>query len=85
MQGVILPAIRSHYQTNPEFKQFIDNINPQDLGDVFEKIAADAIYHTGEDLNASFLKTLFREDFCVFVQILCKLLHGIPMNARLNL
>ena len=68
MQGVILPAIRAHYNADPDFKRFIDTIDPQDLGKAFDKIVTDALHHTGEDLNASFLKTMFGEDFCVFVQ-----------------
>lgn len=68
LQGAIFPAVRKYYLDNPEFKKFIDNIHPELIHKTINKICADAKKYTGEDLNAPFLKSLFGEDFCAFLQ-----------------
>jgi ubiquinone/menaquinone biosynthesis C-methylase UbiE len=68
IQGVIFPAIRKHYVENEEFKKYIDNITTEQLHKDIDKICADAKKYTGEDYNAKFLKTLFGDYFCAFLQ-----------------
>lgn len=76
IQGVILPAIREYYQSADkdgnkeakEFKKFIDTINPYILQETFKMMVDTSKLHSGEDLNYSFLESLFGEDFCVFIQ-----------------
>lgn len=68
VQGAIFPAIRKYYSENAEFRELIDTISPQIIHRVIDKITSDAKKYTGEDLNGTFLKSLFGEDFCVFLQ-----------------
>ncbi len=68
MQGVIFPALRSHYRDNLEFRKFIDELRPDQIHSVIEKCALDSEKLGGEILDASYLKSLFGEDFCVFIQ-----------------
>ena len=68
MEGAIMPAVRQYYRKNPDFKAFIDNIRPQVIHAAIDKICADAKKHTGDNLDGNSLKSLFGEDFCVFLQ-----------------
>lgn len=68
IQGAIFPAIRRYYRENREFKKFIDGINPAVIHQAIEKICADAAKYAGERFDKAFLKGLFGEDFCVFLQ-----------------
>lgn len=67
MQGVIFPALRKHYAENESFKKFIDGLSPAVLHSVFDKMNASSVKNGGEDLNSTFLKSLFGEDFCMFL------------------
>ena len=67
LEGAVFPAIRAWYLENEEFRGFIDNIQPEDFKQVFEKISNDMYKYTGE----SFLPLndeLFDVDLCVFIQ-----------------
>ena len=68
MQGRIMPAVREHYSEDPDFRWLIDNISPQLLHDVVDKICADSERHGGPQIDGAFLQSLFGEDFCVFLQ-----------------
>jgi ubiquinone/menaquinone biosynthesis C-methylase UbiE len=68
MQGMIMPAVRNHYRKDEWFKALIDNITPQLIHGVIDKICADSERYGGEKLDGEFLKSQFGEDFCVFLQ-----------------
>lgn len=68
IQGAIFPAVRQYYRENEAFKAFIDEVSSAKIHVVIDKIKADAKKHTGEEIPAEFLKSLFGEDFCVFLQ-----------------
>lgn len=68
VQGRMMPAARQHYREDRWFKELIDNISPQLIHGVIDKICADSEKYGGERLDGSFLKSLFGEDFCVFLQ-----------------
>jgi ubiquinone/menaquinone biosynthesis C-methylase UbiE len=68
MQGVIMPALRSHYRSDKAFKQLIDELSPETIHALIDKIVADAKKHAGQDLERDFLKSLFGWDFCVFLK-----------------
>jgi ubiquinone/menaquinone biosynthesis C-methylase UbiE len=68
MQGVIFPALRSHYRVNQEFKKFIDELRPDQIYSIIDKCTLDSKNLGGEILDESYLKSLFGEDFCVFLQ-----------------
>ncbi len=68
MQGVIFPALRDHYRKNDEFKNLIDNISPEMLDSVFEKIGIDSNKFGGPYIDSAELKSLFGVDYCVFLQ-----------------
>ena len=68
VQGKFMPAARQHYREDAWFKSLIDNISPPLIHGVIDKIAADSEKHGGEKLNSTYLKSLFGEDFCVFLQ-----------------
>jgi len=67
IQAVILPAIRKHYKTNKEFKKFIDNINFSEIDKILKFIVKVNKKNKGPNINYGFLKSLFGEDFCVFL------------------
>lgn len=68
MQGKIMPAARQHYREDEWFKSLIDNISPTLIHGVIDKICEDSKENGGEKLDDVFLKSLFGEDFCVFLQ-----------------
>ncbi len=68
VQGRIMPAARQHYREDEWFKSLIDNISPTLIHGVIDKICADSKQNGGEKLDDAFLKSLFGEDFCVFLQ-----------------
>jgi ubiquinone/menaquinone biosynthesis C-methylase UbiE len=68
VQGRIMPAARQHYREDQYFKALIDNISPALIHGVIDKICADSEKYGGEKINGEFLKSLFGEDFCVFLQ-----------------
>lgn len=68
VQGRVMPAARQHYREDEWFKSFIDNVSPQLIHGVIDKICADSEKYGGEKLDGAFLKSLFGEDFCVFLQ-----------------
>ena len=68
IQGSIFPAIREYYRSNIDFKNFIDNIKPDDIYDCIDKIVKVSNEYDIEGVNSEFLKGLFGEDFCVFLQ-----------------
>ena len=68
MQGVIMPALRQHYREDAAFKGLIDNLSPDTIHDVIDKVVADARAYAGQSFDADFLKGLFGWDYCVFLQ-----------------
>jgi hypothetical protein len=68
MQGAILPAVRSFYNQNPDFKDLIDRISTKEIYEIIDKIVEDTNKYANQDLDAKFLKNLFGTDFCVFLQ-----------------
>ena len=67
LEGAIFPAIREWYQKNDEFKDFIDNIKPEDFKSIHDKISSDMLKHTRE-VAPLFSNELFDVDLCVFIQ-----------------
>lgn len=68
VEGVIFPALREHYQKDETFKQFIDNIKPEDFFSLFQKISNDADRYTNAGFNFAMIAALFDEDYCVYLQ-----------------
>ncbi len=68
MQSVIFPALRNHYRNDHEFKKFIDQIAPDQIHTAIEKIGSDSEKYGGEYIDVKAVKSLFGEDFCVFLQ-----------------
>jgi ubiquinone/menaquinone biosynthesis C-methylase UbiE len=68
MEGVIMPAIRNHYHSSPDFKALIDNVCVESVHELIDKIVGDAKQYGNQDLDGKFLKSLFGTDFCVFLQ-----------------
>lgn len=67
MQGVIFPALRKHYLEDEGFRNLIDSLSPSLIHDAIESICKISLNNGGEDLNEPFLKSLFGEDFCMFL------------------
>ncbi len=67
IQGVILPAVRKYYNTNKNFKKFIDKLNHQEISKILKFIVENSKNLNGPNLDLQFLKTMFSEDFCVFL------------------
>lgn len=68
MQGRVMPAVRQHYREDDNFRQFIDTISPTVIHSLIDKIATDSEKYGGPLIEADYVKTLFGEDFCVFLQ-----------------
>jgi hypothetical protein len=62
-----MPAVREHYRQDQHFRRLIDNISPAVIHGIIDKVAEDSERH-GVKIEAQFLKSLFGEDFCVFLQ-----------------
>ena len=67
VQSVILPAVRKHYQSNKDFKKFIDNLNVKEMNKILKFVVKISKRNNGPKLNYNFLKTMLSEDFCVFL------------------
>ncbi len=68
MMDAIFPALQAYYRTNADFHRFIDTVTPAILHDAIDVVVAETKKRMGLDLGADFLKPLFHEDFCVFLQ-----------------
>jgi len=66
--GVIFPALQKYYRENKEFKDFIDNLNPGQIHKTINKICSDLKKFNNETNDAESMKSMFGEDFCVFLQ-----------------
>jgi ubiquinone/menaquinone biosynthesis C-methylase UbiE len=84
MQGVIFPALRQYYKENTEFREFVDNLNPGILHEAINKICADTKKHTGETFDSHQLKSLFGEEFCLFIKNYLQAPTCFRTYARLN-
>jgi SAM-dependent methyltransferase len=67
VQGTIFPAIRSYYQTNLDFRNLIDNLSVDIVHSIIDKICDDALEHAKQDLGREYLKSLFGEDYCLYL------------------
>jgi ubiquinone/menaquinone biosynthesis C-methylase UbiE len=79
-EDCIIPALRNYYQSNDEFRQIIDKINPKNFKQLFNYI--DTEFRNREQhmpLNLSDIESLFDVDFCVFIQ------NAIQAPVRLKL
>jgi hypothetical protein len=68
LEEAIFPAIREYYNKNSDFKELIDNINPEFFKKLFEFINNEAVKHTETSLNIESASQLFDTDLCVFIQ-----------------
>lgn len=67
LEGAVIPAIRDWYQKNEEFRDFVDNIEPDDFKSIYDAIASDMLTYTGETA-VPFNSELFDVDLCVMIQ-----------------
>ena len=67
VQSVILPAVRKHYQSNKDFRKFIDNLNFKEIDKIIKFIIQVSKKNKGPNINYNFLKSMLSEDFCVFL------------------
>lgn len=68
LPGVIFPAIRRHYAEDPGFKAFIDTISPAAIHRVIDEMSDHSDRHGGGRFDTAMLKSLFGEDFCMFLK-----------------
>ncbi len=68
LMEAVFPALQSYYRANEQFRQFIDSIRPSVIHGAIDLIVDEHGKRTNEALDGSFLKALFGEDFCVFLQ-----------------
>lgn len=78
-EDAILPALRTYYRENPEFKTFIDNISPEDFHGTIDTIREGMKKYTGEEVDLRLLKDLLDVDLCVTIQ------NGIQAPIRLRI
>ncbi len=84
---VIDTAVRGHYRENKPFANFVDNISPELLGELFIFLGEKIKNHTGESIKLDYLNTLFDEDLCLTVQntIQCHTRRNISQEYMENL
>jgi len=68
LMEAIFPALQDYYRNNSFFRTFVDTLNPDVIHGAINLITSEHELRTGEKLDPSFLKSLFGEDFCVFIQ-----------------
>jgi len=68
LEAAIIPAVREYYNGNREFKQFIDNVSPENFEDAGIFVERMMKEHTGEVANLDILTSLLDVDFCVMLQ-----------------
>lgn len=61
-------ALRSYYRNNKDFADFVNNVSPKLLNELFVFLEEKIKQHTGETIELDFLKKLFDEDFCITIQ-----------------
>lgn len=67
-EDAIIPAARDYYAANSAFRQFIDNIAPDDLHYFVDTAVQGLREHEGVEIDAGWLKDLLDVDLCVTVQ-----------------
>lgn len=67
VQSIVLPAIRKHYQSDKNFKKFIDNLKFKEIDKIIKFIIRVSKENKGPKINYNFLKSMLSEDFCVFL------------------
>jgi SAM-dependent methyltransferase len=68
-EGAILPAIRGHYRSNADFRDFIDGLQPEHLMHLVRLVEQGIEEHEGERIPLSALfSDMIDEDLCVFFQ-----------------
>jgi len=82
-EDAIIPAIRKYYTKDHRFKNFIDNVSPEDFAQVFDTIMKGINHYQGETIDLEFLKTLLDVDFCVFLQNLIQAPVRLPISENL--
>ena len=79
----VYPAIRAYYRDNPEFKNLIDNISPQNFDDIFTFIKT---YSENNgitvQLDRDVLKKLFDIDLCVTIQNIVQAPVRLPISEE---
>ena len=68
LPGAIFPAIRRHYVENHEFRAFIDAISPAEIHRMIDEMSEHSDRHGGGRFDTMMLKSLFGEDFCMFLK-----------------
>lgn len=65
----ILPTIREYYRTNDEFKNFVDNLSPDNFDNIFNFIEDKIYIHEDEKIKIKkYVRELFDIDLCVTIQ-----------------
>ena len=68
LEIAIVPAIRNYYNTNKNFKRFIDDLTPNDFFSIMDFISKKMRENTNEKINFDKIKPLFDSDFCLTIQ-----------------
>ena len=68
LENVIVPATRSYYENNVNFKKFIDKLSPKDFHQIIDFISEKMEKHTNEKIFLENIKPLLDVDFCVTIQ-----------------
>ena len=83
LEGAIIPAVRDYYDSNPEFKKFIDHVSPGDFEAQAGFIREVMQRETGENVNLGALTALLDVDFCVMLQNLIQAPVRLPVDEAM--
>ena len=68
LENAIIPSIRQYYDTNKNFKKFIDDLTPDDFSSIMDFISNKIKENTNEKINLDRVKPLFDIDLCASIQ-----------------
>lgn len=81
LEDCIIPAARTYYNENADFKKLIDNISPDDFAQIFDLIEKVSLeFNVGLPITKQKFKQLFDLDFCVMLQNLMQ----PPVRLKIN-
>jgi ubiquinone/menaquinone biosynthesis C-methylase UbiE len=82
-EDAIIPALRSYYRTNDDFRRLIDGLKPEDFAHLVDMSEHGMRQHEGSALPLAFMKDLLDVDLCVSIQNLIQCPVYLPIDEAM--